>query len=156
MAVNFSEKISGRMSKKDSNSAKNGKEPQKAGNGAGAEKSILPPALKGIGVGLGVTCVIFAVCALVLTYTDMDESYVGIISTVCTALSAAAAGYISAKGRGKRGLITGALTGIAYGIILLVISAAAGGPIDMNCLSFMITAAAGGGIGGILGVNAKG
>ena len=66
MAVNFSEKISGRMSKKDSKSAKNGKEPQKAGNGAGAEKSILPPALKGIGVGLGVTCVIFAVCALVL------------------------------------------------------------------------------------------
>ena len=66
MAVNFSEKISGRMSKKDSKSVKNGKEPQKAGNGAGAENSLLPPALKGIGVGLGVTCVIFAVCALVL------------------------------------------------------------------------------------------
>ena len=117
-------------------------------------KGTFTAALKGIGVGLGITCIIFAVCALILTYTDADESFTGIVSTVSTALSAVAAGFITAKNRGKNGLVTGMLAGLAYGVILLAISAAAGGgPVSLSSLACLVTAIAGGGIGGILGVN---
>ena len=61
-------------------------------NGKGSP--LLYAALKGTGVGLGITCIIFAACALLLTYTDISDSYIGIVSTVCTALSALASGVI--------------------------------------------------------------
>ena len=127
----------------------------KANKGA-SEHGTMFAALKGIGMGLGITCIIFAVCALILTYTDADESFVGIVSTISTALSAAVAGFITAGSRGKSGLLTGITAGLIYGIILLAISmAAGGGPVSTTNLTTLITAAAGGGIGGILGVNTK-
>ncbi len=138
--------------------ARKGTSSEKAGktNSVPAEGSLMSSAFKGIGIGLGITCIIFAVCALILTYTDMDESFIGIVSTISTAVSAAVAGFITARRRGKSGLITGIFTGIMYGIILLAISiGAGGGPISAGMLTTLITAAAGGGIGGILGVNSK-
>ena len=128
-----------------------------AKSGKTSKNGVLASAFKGIGIGLGITCIIFAVCALILTYTDADESFVGIVSTISTAVTAAAAGFITARSRGKSGLLTGILAGAVYGVILMAISAAAGGgPISMGNLTCLITAAAGGGIGGILGVNTKG
>lgn len=113
-------------------------------------------ALKGLGVGLGITCIVFVICALILTYTNVSDSYIGIVSTVCTAVSALAAGFIWAKGMGRRGLATGALAGVVYCVILLAISLiAGGGPLSLGTITCLIVSAAGGGIGGILGVNAK-
>ena len=123
-------------------------------NGKGSP--LLYAALKGTGVGLGITCIIFAACALLLTYTDISDSYIGIVSTVCTALSALASGVIMSKARGRNGLLTGAAAGIIYGAVLLAVSViAGGGPLSLGCSTCLIVAAAGGGIGGILGVNTK-
>ena len=94
-------------------------------NGKGSP--LLYAALKGTGVGLGITCIIFAVCAILLTYTDISDSYIGIVSTVCTALSALASGVIMSKARGRNGLLTGAAAGIIYGAVLLAVSVIAGG-----------------------------
>ncbi len=121
-----------------------------------ADSSFAASALKGIGLGLGITCIVFVICALVLTYTDVSDAHIGIVSTVCTAVSALCAGYIWARGRGKNGLLTGILAGIVYCAVLLAVSAAAGGgPLSIGTLTCLAVSAAGGGIGGILGVNTK-
>ena len=52
--------------------------------------------------------------------------------------------------------MTGAAAGIIYGAVLLAVSViAGGGPLSLGCATCLIVAAAGGGIGGILGVNTK-
>ena len=112
--------------------------------------------LKGIGIGLGITCIVFVICALILTYTNVSDAYIGIVSTVCTAVSALAAGFIWSKAYGKKGLFIGIAAGLIYGVILLAISLiAGGGPLSLGTLTCLVVAAAGGGIGGVLGVNTK-
>lgn len=119
------------------------------------KRSLGASILKGLGVAFGITCLVFVICALILTYTEADDSFIGIVSTVCTAVSALCAGKIWASALGKRGLISGAFAGIVYGIILLAISVVSGGgPLSMGAGICLVIAAAGGGIGGILGVNA--
>ncbi|GFI62280.1 hypothetical protein IMSAG049_01456 [Clostridiales bacterium] len=120
------------------------------------DNSFIQAVLKGTGIGLGITCIVFVACALILTYTDVDESHIGIVSTICTAVSALASGFIWARAARKKGLLIGALAGLVYGIIILIISLiAGGGPLAMGSLTCLVIAAAGGGIGGILGVNTK-
>lgn len=120
------------------------------------DKSFVAAALKGTGMGLIITCIIFIIFAFVLTYTDISDSYTGIVSTVCTALSAIVCGYVWAKGRGKDGLLIGMLAGLVYCVILLIVSfIAGGGPLSMGTLTCLVVALAGGGIGGIFGVNKK-
>ncbi len=119
-------------------------------------KSLGAAILKGLGIAFGITCIIFVICALILTYTDVNDSFIGIVSTICTAVSALCAGKIWASYVGQKGLIVGVIAGIVYGIILLVISVVSGGgPLSLGAGSCLLIAAAGGGIGGILGVNAK-
>lgn len=120
------------------------------------KRSLGASILKGLGVAFGITCIVFVICALILTYTDMNDSFIGIVSTVCTAVSALCAGKIWASAIGKKGLAVGALSGIVYGVILLVISViSGGGPLSLGAGACLLIAAAGGGIGGILGVNTK-
>lgn len=118
--------------------------------------SFAASALKGTGIGLAITCIVFVICALVLTYTDISDSYIGIVSTICTAVSALVSGCIWAAGMGKRGLLTGAAAGAVYCVIIMLISlAAGGGPLSLGTLTCFVVSVAGGGIGGILGVNKK-
>lgn len=119
-------------------------------------KSLGAAILKGLGVAFGITCIVFVICALILTYTDVNDSFIGIVSTVCTAVSALCMGKIWASTIGKKGLLVGAFSGIVYAFILLVISVVSGGgPLSLGAGTCLLIAAAGGGIGGILGVNTK-
>lgn len=137
-------------------SSANDKKCRKEKKNSSENKSLGTAILKGLGVAFGITCIVFVICALILTYTDMHDSFISIVSTICTAVSALFAGRIWASVIGKRGLIVGAVAGIVYGIILLVISVVSGGgPLSLGAGSCLLIAAAGGGIGGILGVNAK-
>ena len=111
-------------------------------------------ALRGLGVALLITCIVFILCALIITYTDVSEAYVGIISTICTAVSGLAAGLVWSKAFKKKGLITGAFAGAIYGLIILLIGVlSGGGPLYLGTLTCLLVAAAGGGIGGVFGVN---
>ena len=120
------------------------------------EGNFVSAALKGTGTAIIITCIIFVICALVLTYTDVNDSYMGVVSTLCTALSSLVSGFIWAKGRGKGGLVTGIGAGILYCVIVLAVSIlAGGGPLTMGTGLCFIVGMAGGGIGGIFGVNKK-
>ena len=50
---------------------------------------------------------------------SIKDSFVGIVSIICTAVSALAAGKIWASAFGKKGLIMGAMAGAVYGLSLI-------------------------------------
>ena len=109
--------------------------------------------LKGQGIAMAFTCIVFALCAVLVTYTDTGMEYIGVISTLCTAVSALIAGYCVSRAYGRRGLAVGMGAGLLYGLIIVLIGLFAGGMLSVGTLSCITAAVAGGGIGGILGVN---
>lgn len=113
--------------------------------------------LRGMGVAYAITCIIFIGFGILLTYTSLSEESLPMVSLICTALSAAAAGYDWAACKKKKGLLWGALAGVVYAVLLYLITSLAADHFSLE-LSGMMTlavAAAGGTIGGILGVNRK-
>jgi putative membrane protein, TIGR04086 family/integral membrane protein, TIGR04097 family len=112
---------------------------------------------KGIIAACAITIAVFMIYALLLTYTGISEGYIAIVSTVTTAVAAIVAGYFAAQDAQSRGLLWGMVAGVVYVLIILIVlfSAQKDAGISMGKLTGIISAAAGGGIGGILGINQK-
>ena len=113
--------------------------------------------VKGMAVAFAITCIFFIAYGLVLTYTNISEQSLPMVALVCTALSAAVAGYDWAKCRKKKGLLMGLIAGLIYTVILFIVTGLASDTftVGMSKVMTLIVALAGGGIGGILGVNRK-
>ena len=113
--------------------------------------------LKGIVMAYAVTCIIFITYGIVLTYTDITEEKLSLIALCCTVISAGIAGFDWARCAKARGILWGILAGLAYGLILFVLDGIAGSGFSVvGSKGLMILlAAAGGGVGGILGINMK-
>lgn len=113
--------------------------------------------LKGIVMAYAVTCIIFITYGIVLTYTDVTEEKLPLIALCCTVISAGIAGFDWARCAKARGILWGVLAGLAYGVILFVLDGIAGSGFSVvGSKGLMILlAAAGGGVGGILGINMK-
>ena len=113
--------------------------------------------LKGIVMAYAVTCIIFITYGIVLTYTDRTEEKLPLIALCCTVISAGIAGFDWARCAKARGILWGILAGLAYGLILFVLDGIAGSGFSVvGSKGLMILlAAAGGGVGGILGINMK-
>lgn len=113
--------------------------------------------VKALAIAYAITCIVFITYAILLTYTSMTEQNVPLISLICTVVSAAVAGFDMAKSAKNKGLIWGLLAGIFYVIILFVIIILSGGNFEFSggkITTFLISLA-GGGIGGVMGVNMK-
>lgn len=113
--------------------------------------------LRGMGIAFAITCIIFIGFGILLTYTSLSEESLPMVSLICTAISAAAAGYDWAACRKKKGLIWGALAGVVYAVLLYFITSLAADSFSLALSGIMTlaVAAAAGAIGGILGVNRK-
>ena len=113
--------------------------------------------LKGIVMAYAVTCIIFITYGIVLTYTDITEEKLPLIALCCTVISAGIAGFDWARCAKARGILWGILAGLAYGLILFVLDGIAGSGFNVVGSKglMMLLAAAGGGVGGILGINMK-
>ena len=113
--------------------------------------------LKGIVMAYAVTCIIFITYGILLTYTDVTEEKLPLIALCCTVISAGIAGFDWARCAKARGILWGILAGLAYGVILFVLDGIAGSGFSVvGSKGLMILlAAAGGGVGGILGINMK-
>ena len=134
---------------------KEGKKREKKESSGG--KSNLLCMVKGLAVAFAITCIIFIGFGILLTYTEMTEESLPMVSLVCTALSAGAAGFDWASCMQKRGLLWGMAAGAVYVVLLYVIIGLAADRFSME-LSLVMTfavALAGGAVGGILGVNRK-
>ncbi len=119
--------------------------------------SVFSSVLKGVGISYIITCIIFIVYALLLTYTDVSEQYISLVAIICTAISCAVGGFVSALKMDNNGLLWGVITGVIYMAILFVINKLAGseGGGVISKVTMLVCAMASGGVGGIVGINKK-
>ena len=117
----------------------------------------LLPLFRGMAVAFAVTCIIFIGFGILLTYTDVSEERLPLVSLLCTAVSAAIAGYDWAACMGRKGILWGMVAGLVYTLVLyLVIGLATDHFLpELSGVMTLIVAVAAGSIGGILGVNRK-
>ena len=113
--------------------------------------------IRGMAVAFAITCIIFIGFGILLTYTDISEKHLPLVSLVCTVCSAAVAGYDWAACMKKRGILWGMVSGTVYtAVLFLVVSLAAGKfTAELSAQKTLISAMAGGIVGGIIGVNRK-
>lgn len=124
---------------------------------SGGEKGKLLCMVKGLAVAFAITCIIFIGFGILLTYTEISEESLPMVSLVCTALSAGAAGFDWAACMQKRGLLWGMAAGGAYVVLLYMIIGLAADrfSLELSLIMTFAVALAGGAVGGILGVNRK-
>lgn len=113
--------------------------------------------LSGLGIGYAITCIIFIAYAIILTYTDTTEKNIPIVVTVTVVLSVLIAGYDAAKAVTKKGWLWGMLAGLLYAFIMFLIgmSVIRNFGFSGKMLTLLVLSVAGGGLGGILGINLK-
>ena len=111
----------------------------------------------GVLIGYALTCIFFIATALFLRFTDMQETAVPIIVTISCIISVIVAGMDTARSAENNGWLWGICAGGLYAVILMLIGAWAiqGYAIDLRSLTLIAFCLAGGGIGGILGINLK-
>jgi len=104
-----------------------------------------------------VTAVIFILCAVLLTYTNLEENIVSIVSAVCTFLSAFLSGYIISSDADKGGIFWGMLGGLSYAAILMAVLFLAGknSAVTAGKIFCLVLSLFGGALGGIFGINSK-
>lgn len=111
--------------------------------------------LKGILISYCLTLAVFIIYALLITYTNISESFIPVLSLITTALSCIISGFLTAKTAKSRGLLWGVAAGGLYMLIMFTLGYTTIPTYQLN-QKFAISlclALAGGGIGGIIGVN---
>ena len=136
---------------------KEGKNPKKGKEHKGRSGKTWVCLLRGMAVAFAITCIIFIGFGILLTYTEISEESLPVVSLVCTALSAAAAGYDWAACMQKKGILWGAAAGAVYTVLLYLITGLAADSfvLELSGIMTLAVALAGGAVGGILGVNRK-
>jgi len=113
--------------------------------------------ISGVLVAYAITCIVFIAYAILLTYTDMTEKNIPLIVTLTTIISVIIAGVDAAKGASGKGWLWGMIAGALYGILLISIMTwiRKAFIMDSRSLTLIILSVAGGGLGGVLGINMK-
>ncbi len=113
--------------------------------------------LKGILISYIITAAVFITYAVLMTYTDVSGEHISLAAIVTTAAACTISGFITARAAVSRGLVWGMLSGLLY-VLILFISAFLLIPAFVPSAGFAVTillAIAGGGLGGIFGINLK-
>jgi len=120
-------------------------------------KSQIKQLVIGVMVGYAITCIIFLAYAMLITYTQMSERNLPMVIAITTLLSVMIAGFDAAKGAPSRGWMWGMIAGFIYvavlGIIMMVMLP--GFFVDGRTITVILLSIAGGGLGGILGINIR-
>lgn len=104
-----------------------------------------------------ITIPVLLIFALVLTFTDFPEKYTTAAVVLATLAGLFAAGFRAGAGNEKNGMIRGGLTGLAYMLILYLISSILFKDfmISQRTVIMIITGLLAGAVGGLLGGNRK-
>jgi len=111
----------------------------------------------GIAIAYLITFIVFIVYALLLTYTEITEKNIPLVVMITVVFSVAIAGFNAARGADKKGWLWGMGAGLIYSAIMLLIGISAVPVFSFGAKTIMIIvlSIASGGLGGIVGINAK-
>ncbi|MGE5380090.1 MAG: TIGR04086 family membrane protein [Methylocystaceae bacterium] len=110
--------------------------------------------VKGLGLAAILAASLASIAGITIYYTPLPETLTAPLSNVILVLSIfAGSGYVSYR-RGNKGLMRGISFGMAFFILMLVLSLLMAKPVTMAvCLRDLAIAVATGLLGGILGVS---
>jgi putative membrane protein (TIGR04086 family) len=111
----------------------------------------------GILVAYAITGIVFLGYAMLITYTNVSERSLPMVVAVTTVLSVMVAGFDAARGAESRGWLWGMLAGFVYILIMAIIMIVMLPDIavDMRTVMVSVLGIAGGGLGGMFGINLK-
>lgn len=112
---------------------------------------------KGLIAACAITALVFAVYAILLTYTDVTEKNINLVVMLTVVVSVFIAGFNAARGADKKGWLWGMGAGLLYMVIMVFIKICAAPDLsfDSKTAMHLILSIAGGGLGGITGINVK-
>lgn len=110
---------------------------------------------KGLVLAYCFTFVVLLIMALLVTYTGLTEEHTSAIALAVMIISVFLCGYKTAKAANSRGWLWGIISGIIYvGIMILIgFLGTESYTFGTKTLVMLAMALAGGGLGGILGIN---
>ena len=113
--------------------------------------------LKSLGVSYGFTFAVFAVFALLLTYTGIPDSIIGTVVFVTMVFAVMISGFTTARGASSRGWLNGAIGGLMYVLILYILGVmfVTGFVFDKHVVALLVIGFLSGAFGGIVGINMK-
>lgn len=113
--------------------------------------------IKSVLISYGLSIVLLAIFAIILTYTSFPESSIPTVVLVVSILSILYAGKLSAKKAKSRGWLAGSITGLLYMVILYLISLTftQRAVFDSYVILIFILGLITGAVGGIIGINLK-
>lgn len=111
----------------------------------------------GVVIGYAITCLVFISYALLLTYTAITEENISLVVTLTTIVSVLVAGFDAARGASSKGWLWGIVAGFSYAVILVGIMSWIQQSLilDSRAITLLILSLAGGGLGGVIGINLK-
>ena len=120
-------------------------------------KSQIKQLIIGVLMGYAITSIVFLGYAMLITYTQMSERNLPVVVAVTTLLSVMIAGFDAAKGAAQRGWLWGMAAGFIYVAVLAIIMIVMlpGFFVDGRTVTVFVLSIAGGGLGGILGINIR-
>ncbi|MCL2356271.1 MAG: TIGR04086 family membrane protein [Defluviitaleaceae bacterium] len=111
----------------------------------------------GVLIAYAVTAIVFLGYAILITYTNVSERSIPLVVAITTVLSVMIAGFDAARGAENRGWLWGMVAGLVYVLILagIMLVFLPGFPVDMRTIIICVLGIAGGGLGGVFGINLK-
>ena len=113
--------------------------------------------LKGTSIAYAVTLIVFIVYSIILTYTDTTEENLSTVIMITVVVSVLISGFDTARGVKNKGLIWGLIAGFIYSAIMIIVGFCVVPDYKLSASSLvnLILGLAGGGFGGIIGINTK-
>ncbi|NIK75942.1 putative membrane protein (TIGR04086 family) [Paenibacillus castaneae] len=94
--------------------------------------------------------------SLLLHFTDMKESNLSSSAFVIHSMASLAGGYTAGKRSERKGWYNGALLGLLYGLLIILVSfLASNASLSMNSVLLLAAALLIGAFGGMIGVNMR-
>ena len=111
----------------------------------------------GVLAAYALTVIALLLTAVLLTYTNLPESSVPLLVTAACVLSVGVAGFDAGRASAEKGWLWGLAAGGIYALLLLcVLVWTAGGFVpDLKKVTLLVLSVAGGGVGGMVGINFK-
>ena len=108
-------------------------------------------------MGYGITAVVFIIYAILLTYSGVTEKNTQLIVMLTTVIAVVTAGTKTAMAAENKGWLYGMLSGFLYAVIMIMLGVVLSPEVSFNMktVTILVLSIAGGGLGGIIGINIK-